>query len=668
MFSHNILEVKIMKLQKLVIKNFRGIKEQEITDIGDAVAFIGKNNSGKSAILTAIRFLYGDYAVEEKDFYKDSSDMEVEGVFHCDDFYLNEYFLDSKIGIIKNPSNSNSFEAVKTDTVWEDKSYSEFRSERQEKYDNDLIGDVTEIGRFMPIWLSAVKSSFNIVDELVSVKITCKKSSLKASYEKKDISVLLPKVAFIDDTRNFTEEENGKSRTITSSIFSSILNSAVFVKTSGLSCENCKKGDCDKNCIEAIKSKTVSELTYEELEKLVNYRVKNGSDEVTKHITEQFAKNYRSDFRINIKATSNINKSFSISTRIYDPALNSEIELSNVGAGVRSIYILSLLQVYQTMQKNNTIFVIEEPELYLHPQLQKSMARTISEISKKNQVFFTTHSPLMLKEFLSSEIRKVKLNELDYFTIVEKTSLTDILDEIGYSTQDIINTDFVIFVEGDFDKEVVELLLEKYYDVDLTRISVIDTKSCKSIGFYASLRFLDKTKMEKDFAIIRDCDTQKSDDVLNTLKNQLKENISDNYYDTNEDRILITEYSSMEGFLFSPELLVKHEIYNSIEAVYAKLMSELSTKKGKAIQYFEKQNRNDTDRVNTFKNEYDDKVAHIEDNIYWLKKNFRGHNYFDCIYSKKIPTKTYIDELPEEKFNYILKFLDKIDYFKNRRK
>ena len=657
-----------MKLQKLIIKNFRGIKEQEITDIGDAVAFIGQNNSGKSAILTAIRFLYGDYAVEEKDFYKDSSDMEVEGVFHCDDFYLNEYFLDSKIGIIKNPSNSNSFEAVKTDTVWEDKSYSEFRSERQEKYDNDLIGDVTEIGRFMPIWLSAVKSSFNIVDELVSVKITCNKSSLKASYEKKDISVLLPKVAFIDDTRNFTEEENGKSRTITSSIFSSILNSAVFVKTSGLSCENCKKGDCDKNCIEAIKSKTVSELTYEELEKLVNYRVKSGSDEVTQHITEQFAKNYRNDFKINIKATSNINKSFSISTRIYDPALNSEIELSNVGAGVRSIYILSLLQVYQTMQKNNTIFVIEEPELYLHPQLQKSMAKTISEISKKNQVFFTTHSPLMLKEFLSSEIRKVRLNELDYFTIVEKTLLTDILDEIGYSTQDIINTDFVVFVEGDFDKEVVELLLEKYYDIDLTRILVIDTKSCKSIGFYASLRFLDKTKMEKDFAIIRDCDTQKSDDVLNTLKNQLKENISDNYYDTHEDRILITEYSSMEGFLFSPELLVKHKIYNSIEEVYVKLMSELSTKKGKAIQYFEKQNRNDTDRVNTFKNEYDDKVAHIEDNMDWLKKNFRGHNYFDCIYSKKIATKTYIDELPEEKFNYILKFFDKIDYFKNRRK
>ena len=264
--------------------------------------------------------------------------------------------------------------------------------------------------------------------------------------------------------------------------------------------------------------------------------------------------------------------------------------------------------------------------------------------------------------------KTTKLNEADYFTIIEKTSLTDILDEIGYSTQDIINTDFVIFVEGDFDKEVVELLLEKYYEIDLSRISVIDTKSCKSIGFYASLRFLDKTKLENDFVIIRDGDTKKSDDIINTLKNQLKENISDDYYNSHEDRILITEYSSMEGFLFSPELLVKYEVYSSEVEVFTKLKSELNAKKGKAIQYFERQNPKDINRVDTFKTEYDDKVANIEDNIDWLKKNFRGHNYFDCISSKKITTKTYVEELPEEKFDCILNFLDKFNYFKDRRK
>ena len=47
-----------MKLLELYIKNFRGIKEQSVTDIGDALVLIGKNNAGKSAILTAIRALY----------------------------------------------------------------------------------------------------------------------------------------------------------------------------------------------------------------------------------------------------------------------------------------------------------------------------------------------------------------------------------------------------------------------------------------------------------------------------------------------------------------------------------------------------------------------------------------------------------------------------------
>lgn len=80
--------------------------------------------------------------------------------------------------------------------------------------------------------------------------------------------------------------------------------------------------------------------------------------------------------------------------------------------------------------------------------------------------------------------------------------------EIGYSSQDILNTDFVIFVEGPDDKNIIELVLKRFYDVDLERISVIDTKSCNNIGFYATLRFLTKTTMSDDFIIIRDSDTK----------------------------------------------------------------------------------------------------------------------------------------------------------------
>lgn len=44
-----------MKLKEIHIKRFRGIKDQIIKDIDNALVLIGKNNAGKSAYLTAIR-------------------------------------------------------------------------------------------------------------------------------------------------------------------------------------------------------------------------------------------------------------------------------------------------------------------------------------------------------------------------------------------------------------------------------------------------------------------------------------------------------------------------------------------------------------------------------------------------------------------------------------
>lgn len=655
-----------MKLIELYVKNFRGVKEQTITDIGDALVLIGKNNAGKSAILTAIRALYDDYNIAEKDFYKESTEIEIKGVFLCDD-YLENFFLDSKIGVMKIPSNATEYNEAKIGTIWEEKTFVEFKSSREEKQQEDSLGDIGTIEDFMPIWLKVLNKRFDITNGKFSISFVSKKTDCKKNYDKKDAIALLPKIAFIDDTRNFVEEENGKSQTITSNIFNVILNSEIFAKNGGPSCNNCTNRNCETSCIDIINSKSVSELTCEDLEKLVNYRTKLGSDEITNHISEQFAKNYRNDFKINIKATSNINKSFSISTKIYDPALESEVELSNVGAGVRSIYILSLLQVYQTLKNNNTIFVIEEPELYLHPQLQKSMAKTISDISKRNQVFFTTHSPLMLRDFQSDDIRNVKLNETDYHTEIETTKLDDILDEIGYSTQDIINTDFIIFVEGTTDKEVVELIIKKYYDIDIERITVIDTKSCNNIVFYASLRFLEKTKMGDNFVIIRDCDTKDKNVVESSLENKLKENIPEKYVDEHKDQIFITDYSSIEGYLFSPELLVEDGIFSSTNEVYEKLQVELSTQKEKQIKYFKEKN-NDEHRLSIFESEYDVKRSDISSNIEWMKQNIRGHNYFSWTSSKKITLDSYVNRLPENAFSPILSFLDRNDYFKDNRK
>ena len=44
-------------------------------------------------------------------------------------------------------------------------------------------------------------------------------------------------------------------------------------------------------------------------------------------------------------------------------------------------------------KKQGALFLIEEPEMYLHPQMQRSLYKTIRQIGESNQVIYITHSP-----------------------------------------------------------------------------------------------------------------------------------------------------------------------------------------------------------------------------------------------------------------------------------
>ena len=661
-----------MKIRKITIKRFRSIKEQVVDDIGNSLVLIGKNNSGKSAILTAIRLLFGDYFPKDKDFYKDSDSFEIDACFVVSDDYISEFFLDKKLGFTKFPSSLNEFNSIKEGTTFEGTTFNDFKTERNSVVE-EFYDDISTRERFGTIWIKAFKNRFSIVDGFLNIKVICNKNDLKINYEingtvNKDIPNLFPDVAFIDDTRYFEEEETGKAKTITSSLFNYVLKTQSIPVANAITCDKCNRTDCEITCINEIRQKTPLELTVEDLQKLINYKTHNSAESITRSISERFQNNYQKNFTVNIKAVSNIDKSFSITTKIYDPNLDAEIDLSNVGAGVRSIYILSLLQSFQAMNSKYTIFIIEEPELYLHPELQKTMADTLAQISSNCQVVFTSHSPIMLRAFCNSDIRKVRLNEEEYFSIVENTTIDDVINEIGYSSQDILNTDFILFVEGPDDKTIFELVLNKYYDIDLERLLIIDTKSCNSIGFYATLRFLGKTTMSEDFAIIRDADTMSYDTIKEILCNQLNSNVDSDFASKAISKTHITKFSSIEGYLFSPELLVSHDIYVSEDEVYEMLKNRLTEKKDKCLRYFRTQNDKSQERIELFESEYDSRIANAKENLDWIKTNIQGHTYFGFTKSGRINFENYVEELPQIVFDEFIEFFNGIPYFLSKKR
>jgi len=82
-------------------------------------------------------------------------------------------------------------------------------------------------------------------------------------------------------------------------------------------------------------------------------------------------------------------KSLNLRVREYDFTIRA-VEL---GEGIQNALVLSILQAFEERRKQGAILLIEEPEMFLHPQMQRSLYKTLREIGKTNQIIYTTHSP-----------------------------------------------------------------------------------------------------------------------------------------------------------------------------------------------------------------------------------------------------------------------------------
>jgi putative ATP-dependent endonuclease of the OLD family len=105
---------------------------------------------------------------------------------------------------------------------------------------------------------------------------------------------------------------------------------------------------------------------------------------------------------------------------------------SEAGSGMRNLIVMALFRAYAKAFRGDAIFAIEEPEIFLHPHAQRSLATLFEELAAAgNQVFYSTHSATFVNVERSDRIVLVDMSPDDDGELCSRVRVTrdeDLLD------------------------------------------------------------------------------------------------------------------------------------------------------------------------------------------------------------------------------------------------
>lgn len=622
-----IKQGETMEIRYLSIKNFKSIRKMELASVENALILVGKNNAGKSAVLDALRAVEGSYEISMDDFNEKMQNIEIEVHLSITEEELQILHQNGYISPYK------KYELWKKDFCTKLPSYKD--------------------GILSFLFIANKEGMCRYADGT-------KKNN-------KYIPQLFPRIYFIGNERNVKEIQDDLFLMQQDHLIE-LMRTNCCMFNSAKRCDHCFQ------CIGLINQKVPEQLNAFEAAKLFEYKLyEMNVDQFEQRVNENFHKNGGYE-DIVFSMNYDVDQMLQVHAEAWNKERASLVSVERLGKGMKSIYMLSLLEAYVADENRiPSIIMVEEPEMFLHPQLQKTASELLYRLSQKNQVIFTTHSSHLLSNFNSKQIRQIVLDEHFYSVARKKTDISAILDDLGYSAGDLMNVDFVFIVEGKQDKYRLPLLLNHYYsevyneEERCNRISIITTNSCTNIKTYANLKYMNQIYMKDQFLMIRDSDGKDPDELGRSLCKYYDErNLADmdQLPKVTRKNVLILKYYSFENYFLNPTIMTKLGIVKS-EEEFCSILYE----KWKQYLYRLKSGQHLIQILGRDFVSAEDMKEHMEE----IKTYVRGHNLFDIFYGpykkeEKKLLKKYIEIAPREEFSDILDAADSFLYFKSKKK
>jgi putative ATP-dependent endonuclease of OLD family len=450
-----------MRLKSLRVKNFRSLQALEI-ELPQVCAIVGPNNSGKSNILEAIRrVLAPDYGPRARDFTED-------------DIYLRDTALDIEIECALHPpldykrlKNADPVQIERFKFV----------------YDRYKIG--LQAGN-----RKLDQSVLNAVGEKPMVMTSYGGRGAQPRFEPilgipQDIRDTVP-VIFIGTDRSLKRQLPSAQYSLLRRIFEGI-NVRLRDPSQTVRVRGADGREKDVPRIERFKylmDRAMNLLRTDEFDKL--------EASIKKNALEQLGLDAATD-AIDLYFTPLSTMDFYKSLDIIIKDHGFSISATEVGEGFQNAIVLAVLRAFEETHRSGAILLIEEPEMFLHPQMQRSLYKTLRKIGKTNQVIYTTHSPHFVSVPEYKDVLLVRRNEEG--TYVVQSYLADdakrrekFLKELDPERSELFFAKRLLLVEGDTEK----LALPEYakgleLDLDRAGATIVEVGGKRNLKDFAEL-------------------------------------------------------------------------------------------------------------------------------------------------------------------------------------
>lgn len=560
-------KLESMNIKSIIIKNFRSIGSDGVNISFDSniTALIGKNNVGKSNILAAIDYILGGYWAYEKD-------------FTLEDFYQKNINNDIEICVFFN----EPLEYRTTIEGWYEHKVKVYGFKLEYKtYKRDT--EDAKVGE-----LHLEYTCVNAKGDIIRIPTIAPRRSRPAAEFKASFTQILHvtrdlraqvRVVYIPVERDILKYSPSNSRSLLGGLLKTIKERFI--------------SDKEEIVISEALAEILGTATTLTRDELFNIFIEKANDtlktEDVKILSETLS-HFLSE-HIGDKEAESIDLNFAIQDT-WAQYKNLELTIQNngvllpahrVGQGLQSLIVIAIFRTYLKLKDIDAIFLIEEPEMFLHTHAKKYFYSVLESLAKSGvQIIFSTHATEFVSILNYKNVKRV-INYKNSSRVLPEDAV-----ELDFNNDELLKLDTainneraelffaekVILVEGETEKIVYDFLIRlKGLDPNLLNISIIETSGKGSM--YRYIQLLESLRIP--FVVIADTDILEfTGDSERDLK--IKEN---------NDDALRKNRRIEESINDKSRLFMNHPYFEVVAGISKNNIKKVESKPLTAIKYFQ---------------------------------------------------------------------------------